>query len=177
MSNLDQTQRLDPVAIRDGPIARDRLASDRSRALPAIFWAGLACGLLDITAAFVNWGLQGVSAARLLQAIASGLLGPRSFRGGWPTALLGAICHFFIAFSASTVFYLASRRLKFLTRNAIPSGTVYGVAVYLVMYWMVMPLSRLQPMPFSLPRTMLAIVTHIVCVGLPISLVVRRYSG
>jgi uncharacterized membrane protein YagU involved in acid resistance len=176
MSNLDGTRRLDPGAIPARPTARDHLDSDRSRALPAIFWAGLACGLLDITAAFVNWGLQGVSPVRLLQAIASGLLGPRSFRGGWPTALLGITCHFFIAFSASTVFYLASRRWKFMTRNAIPSGIGYGVAVYLVMYWIVMPLSRLLPTPFSAPRALLAVATHIVCVGLPIALLVRRHS-
>jgi len=45
------------------------------------------------------------------------------------------------------------------------------------MYWIVIPLSRLQPMPFSISRTTLAIVTHMVCVGLPISLVVRKFSN
>jgi hypothetical protein len=36
---------------------------------------------------------------RLLQGIAAGVLGSRSFQGGLPTALLGLFCHFFIAFS------------------------------------------------------------------------------
>lgn len=48
--------------------------------------------------------------------------------------------------------------------------------VYLVMYWMVMPLSRWQPMPFSGLRIAIAIVTHVFCAGLPIPLITSRYS-
>jgi hypothetical protein len=170
MSNLEQT------AFGVSPVGKAHATANQSRALPAIFWAGLACGVLDIAAAFLTWALRGVSPYRILQAIASGLLGPASFRGGWPTAALGAACHFFIAFSVATVFYFASRKLRFLAQHAILSGCAYGIAVYLVMYRVVLPLSRLQPAPFSLSRTAVAIVTHMFCVGLPISLLVRRLS-
>jgi uncharacterized membrane protein YagU involved in acid resistance len=149
---------------------------EMSRALPAIFWAGLTCGVLDITAAFVTWAVQGVRPVRVLQGIAGGLLGPKSFSGGWQTAALGAICHFFIAFSAATVFYVASRKLALMTRYPIYSGVLYGIAVYLVMYWIVMPLSQLQRRPFSWLAAAIAIITHMVCVGTPIALVVRHYS-
>jgi uncharacterized membrane protein YagU involved in acid resistance len=176
MNNLHHAGQLDSASVPASPIAPENAITRSSRAVPAIFWAGLICGLMDITVAFVNWSLRGVRPARLLQAIASGLLGPPAFRGGWPTVLLGAACHFFIAFSAAAVFYLASRKLKLLTQLAILSGIAYGVSVYLVMYWVVMPLSRLAPSPFSLSQTLLAIVTHIVCVGLPISLTIRRYT-
>lgn len=92
-----------------------------SRALPAIFWAGLTCGVMDISAAFVTWWPQGVAPSRLLKGIAGGLLGPRAYDGGWPIAALGLACHFFIAFSAATVFYLFSRQ----TGPAVPAdGTV-----------------------------------------------------
>jgi len=148
----------------------------KSRAVPAIFWAGLIAGVMDITAAFVTWAPQGVSPIRILQGIASGLLGPKSFAGGWKTAALGAVCHFFIAFSAATVFYVASRKLTFMTRRPIVSGILYGIAVYLVMYWIVMPLSNFHKRPFSWSATVIAIITHMVCVGTPISLVVHRYS-
>jgi hypothetical protein len=47
----------------------------------------------------------------------------------------------------------------------------------LFMYWIVMPLSNLHRRPFSASAAVVAILTHIVCVGLPISLVVRRYSS
>jgi uncharacterized membrane protein YagU involved in acid resistance len=151
-------------------------ARQEGHAGAAVFWAGLACGVLDITSAFINWGLQGVPPSRLLQGIASGLLGTEAFHGGWQTVLLGACCHFFIAFSAAAVFYAASRKLKFMTQHAIYSGIAYGVAVYLVMYWIVMPLSRLHQAPLTLTRSVVAIVTHMVCVGLPISLMVRKFS-
>ena len=146
------------------------------RPAAAIFWAGLACGVLDITAAFVTWALKGVAPIRILQAIASGLLGAEAFKGGAATAALGAGLHFLIAFTAATVFYLASRRLAFLTQRAVVWGLAYGATVYLFMYWVVQPLSLVRRGPFSLTTHAIALVTHFLCVGLPISLIVRRYS-
>ncbi len=142
----------------------------------AILVAGLACGVMDLTAAFVTWGVQGVRPERLLQGIATGLLGKSSFAGGWETAALGAACHFFIAFSAATVFYLASRGIPWLTGRPFLSGPLYGVAVYVVMYWIVVPLSAAAPRHYTWPATLLAIATHVVCVGSPIALAVSRYS-
>ena len=152
-----------------------QLAPRRWSAFPAIFFAGLLAGLLDITAAFVTWVPQGVPPIRILQGIASGLLGPQAFHEGVPAALLGGALHFLIALSAAAVFYAASRKIDFMTRRPILSGVLYGVCVYLVMYWIVMPLSRFHPSQ-TIARSILAIVTHMICVGLPISLMVRRYS-
>jgi len=143
---------------------------------PAILWSGLIAGAMDIAAAFVNWGLRGIRPTRILQGIASGLLGPSAFQGGRGTAALGGVLHFFIAFSAATVFFLASRRLAFLTQRAVLAGALYGVAVYTFMYWVVVPLSAVRRGPFSWEATIIAIITHIFCVGLPISLVVKRFS-
>jgi hypothetical protein len=152
-------------------------SGSNSNTFRAIFWAGFACGVLDISAAFITWAFKGVKPYRILQGIASGLLGPGSFNGGWPTAALGLACHFFIAFSAAVVFYVASRKIAFLTRRAVVSGIIYGVLVYLVMYWIVVPLSDAYRRPFSLSATIIAIITHMVCVGSPIALMVRRYSS
>jgi len=92
------------------------------------------------------------------------------------TAALGLGLHFLIAFTAASVFYAASRKLSFMTQRPIISGILYGVAVYLFMYWLVMPLSNIRRGPFSWSNTIIAIITHMVCVGLPISLMVSRYS-
>lgn len=155
---------------------RPEAGGGMSRPGPAILAAGLACGILDLTAAFVTWAPKGVSPARVLRGIASGLLGPSSFTGGWATAALGAALHFFIAFAAAAVFYFASRRLSWMIERPFLSGPLYGIAVYLVMYWIVIPLSQSRRGPFSWSATLLAILTHIVCVGAPIAFAERHFS-
>lgn len=142
----------------------------------AVLWAGFACGVLDITAAFVVYGFFGAKPVRLLQGIASGLLGPKAFSGGLATPLLGLLCHFVIAFGAAAVYFAASRTFPFLNQNAVVSGALYGVAVYFFMNRIVVPLSAAAKRPFSMKMMTVGVVIHIFCVGLPISLSVRRFS-
>ena len=157
------------TALENPPLVWDKMA-------PAILWGGLIAGAMDITAAFVTAGLRGVSPVRVLQYVASGSLGPASFEKGAVSATLGMVIHFFIAFSATTVFYVASRKIAFLTQRAATAGVLYGVAVYLMMYWVVTPLSAVRRGPVTWNSTIIAVLTHIFCVGLPIALSVRRFS-
>ena len=152
--------------------------SGRSNALPSILWSGLIAGTLDITDAFVFFGLRGAKPIRILQSIASGVLGPASFQGGWNTAILGAALHFLIAFGAATVYYAASRKLQFLTQHAIVSGLLYGAAIYLFMNRIVLPLSAVAKSSAPTPAVVLVngVLAVMFCVGLTISLVVRGYS-
>ncbi len=154
------------------------LAEKKLGSLPAILWGGLTAGILDLTAAYIRWGFHGVGLTRILQSIASGLLGVESYKGGVRTALLGAALHFFIALSAATVYYMASRKLTFLQHSAILWGVLYGIAVYFFMARIVVPLSAVpqRKAPEAIASILIGIVTHIVCVGLPISLSVRRFS-
>jgi len=64
--------------------ASEALPIERSKSLRAIFGGGFIAGALDITAAFVTSGLRGVGPIRILQAIASGLLGADSYAGPPP---------------------------------------------------------------------------------------------
>ncbi len=130
---------------------------------------------MDITAAFIVYGFFGAKPVPLLQGIASGLLGPRAFQGGLATALLGLLCHFVIAFGAATVYFVASRAIPFLIQNAVISGALYGVAVYFFMNRIVVPFSAAAKRPFSLKLMIVGVIVHIFCVGLPISLSVRRF--
>ena len=148
---------------------------DRSRAFRAIASAGLIAGILDITSAFVITELKGTGSIRMLRGIASGLLGPRSFEGGMATAGLGLAIHFLIAFTAASVFYAASRKLTFLTQHAVTSGLLYGIAVYLSMYWIVVPLAFVNAR-HSVSRDVTAVIIHMLLIGLPISLIVRWHS-
>jgi len=144
--------------------------------LVAILWGGVACGLLDITAALIVYSFFGARPIRLLQGIAGGLLGPRTFNGGLATALLGLVCHFLIAFSAAAVYFGASRVLPFLVAHAVLSGVLYGVAVYFFMSHVVVPLSAATKHPFSVKMTAIGLAIHMLCVGLPIAIAVRRFS-
>lgn len=149
-----------------------------SHAFRAIFWAGLVAGVLDITTQSVLFGLRGKSPVYLLQAIAGGWLGESAFQGGLPTALLGAFFHFLIAFTAAAVFYVASRRLAFLVTRPIPSGVLYGVVVYVFMTFIVLPLSAYHT-KVAIPHITALLRDaglHILLIGLPISLMVRKFS-
>ena len=151
-------------------------ATEGSQAFPAIMWAGLIAGILDITSAFVLAYPKGVGPIRVLQGVAAGLVGSESaIKGGLGTAALGLAIHFLIAFVAASVFYAASRKLVFLTRHAVISGLLYGVVVYGFMYWIVMPLAYPIVHP-SLSRDVTAVIVHMFLIGLPIALIVRRYS-
>jgi hypothetical protein len=148
--------------------------SDTGRTAKAIAWAGLVCGALDITAAFVVYGQFGARPQRLLQGIAMGLVGRSALEGGWGTAGLGLFLHFVIAYGAATVFALASKWMRFLVQRAWLWGPLYGVAVYFFMQRVVLPLSRAMRYPFSVKMMLIGVVIHIFCVGLPIALIVKK---
>jgi hypothetical protein len=147
------------------------------RAVRAIGLAGLLAGTLDILAAFVVYGLRGARPLGILQSIASGLVGrTAAYGGGAKTAALGLVLHFFIATAAAAVYYAASRKLTVLVTRAVPAGIVYGVAVWLFMNFVVIPLSAIGRWPTINALAAVIIVVHMLCVGLPIALVVRHHS-
>jgi uncharacterized membrane protein YagU involved in acid resistance len=145
----------------------------------AIFWGGMACGVLDITQACVAWGIQNhLPPVRIFQSVASGLLGPKAFQGGAQTAALGLFLHFLIAFIWALIYYVASRQIGFLTVKPVIAGLLYGEFVWVMMNCVVVPLSAIHRWP---PRTDPAsIITgpilHTVLVGLPIALAVSRWA-
>src|SRR5499426_2550295 len=108
----------------------------------AIFWGGLACGVFDITQACVAWGIQNhLPPMRIFQSVAGGVLGRSASQGGVKTAALGLALHFLIAFSWAAGYYVASRRIAFLTAQPVLAGMLYGEFVWLVMNFVVIPLS------------------------------------
>ena len=114
---------------------------------------------------------RGVAAIRILQSVASGLLGAPAYRGGVPTALLGLALHFAIMFVIAALFVAASRRLAPLRRHAIAAGAAYGLAVYVVMNYIVLALSAFPQR--GAPATLviaLGLLVHVVLVGIPIAL-------
>ncbi len=149
-----------------------------SKANRSILWGGLICGIMDMTAACIFYGvMRGNPPIRIMQSVATGLLGAASYDGGVATAALGLFLHFVIAFGAATVFYFACRKLPVMTRYAITCGLLYGIAVYFFMQLIVVPLSAFPHKgPFTLVGLATGITIHMFCVGLPISLATRKFS-
>ena len=137
--------------------------------MDSILLGGLIAGVLDITDAVVVTLLLGGRPIRMLQGIASGLLGPISFEGGLTTAALGFGLHFFIAFSAASVFFAATRAVPSLLRRPIWSGIAYGLCVWAFMRFVVIPLSLVRmghPGPALIANQLFI---HAFGVGVPIA--------
>jgi len=139
-----------------------------------VLLGGLVAGTFDMTYASTFWYLRrGVLPKRVFQSVASGLLGDASFTGGWPTALLGLVLHFFIATSMAVTYYLLARRWSDLARRPWTFGPLYGVFLYFIMNYIVVPLSAASPGSRNLTWVLLSIAVHAFLIGTPCALFAR----
>jgi hypothetical protein len=151
---------------------------EKPRPLAAILWGGAIAGAFDFTYATVFYAFRGVKPIRVWQSVASGLLGPKAYDGGIPTAILGVVLHFVIAIGAATVFYLLSRKLTFLVRQPFLWGPVFGAGIYFFMHYVVLPLAanpRFRTTTLSV-ATVSDFAVHMILIGPSIALAARRYS-
>lgn len=147
----------------------------RFRPLVFVLAGGLVAGTLDIAYACIFWALKaGVPASRIFQSVAAGLLGKASLQGGAATAVLGLALHYFIALSMALTYYLVAGRLLVLRHRAGPCGVAYGLLLYGIMNYVVVPLSAAGPGSRDPLWITLSIAVHMLLIGLPIALFVRR---
>jgi hypothetical protein len=139
----------------------------------ALVFGALTVGTLDLLDAIVFSAFRGVAPLRVPQSIAAGLLGRAAFAGGAGTALAGIAIHYFIASSVVATYFLASRRLPSLTRHPLLLGPVYGLVVWVVMNYVVIPLSAITMPPLSAARLINGLGIHALGVGLPSALFAR----
>ena len=139
----------------------------------ALLFGTITVGVLDILDALLFFGFRGVAPIRIFQSIASGLLGRAAFDGGLPTAMLGGLLHFFIAFAIVTVYYLASQWLPRLSHHPLRYGLLYGLLVYGIMTWVVVPLSAAASGPPPPAVLVNGLLIHALGVGLPSALFAR----
>ena len=151
------------------PLAR------RSSPLIFVLAGGVVAGTLDIVFACVFWALKaGVPARRILQSVAAGLLGRGSFQGGLTTAALGLFLQYVIAVSMSLAYYLVARRWPPLRRRPVACGAAYGLVLYGVMNYVVVPLSAAQTGSHDALWIGLSIAVHVLFVGIPIAVCAGR---
>lgn len=132
--------------------------------------ATFVAGTLDIISAFVFSG----AVVGVLQTVASGPFG-KAVAEGAAGAPLGLLTHFAIMAVMVTAYVLAARRVPALNRYWPLAGVVYGLALWLVMYWIVLPLRWSS---YQTPHDALAITkqlfSHCVLVGLPLAWITAR---
>jgi uncharacterized membrane protein YagU involved in acid resistance len=135
-----------------------------------IAWATLVAGTLDILSAFVWSG----AVVPVLQTVASGPLGGEIAQGP-AGAPLGLVVHFAIMAVMVAVYILAASRIPALERYWWIAGPLYGVGLWVMMYWIVMPLrwDSFSP-PSEVMPIVKQLVSHCLLTGLPIALITAR---
>jgi hypothetical protein len=150
--------------------------STMNRKINAIVVGGLIGGAFDIAYAIIFSNLRsGVAPSRILQSVASGLLGSDAYSGGTPTATLGLGLHFFMALLWAAAYVIAAGWVPLMARRPIIFGAAFGAFVYAFMNLVVIPLSRFPTKP-SYPLAILAtgLFVHMFLFGVPIALAARR---
>jgi hypothetical protein len=146
----------------------------RQSAAYAIVVGGLIAGAIDIIYALTFTILRGGAPTRLLQSVASGLLGSAAFQGGTPTAVLGLVLHFVLMMIIAAIFYVVAARLRFLISRPILWGGLYGFAVFWVMNLVVLPLSAFpSQVKFAPLFVSTSLIVHAFGIGVPIALASR----
>jgi uncharacterized membrane protein YagU involved in acid resistance len=136
---------------------------------------GLIAGGFDIVYACTFWAIKRqASPQRILQSVASGLLGKAAFDGGAATAALGLCLHFFIATSMSLTYWLVARRWPLLWQRPGPCGVFYGILLYGIMTYIVLPLSAFGPTSKDPLWIGMSVAVHMFLIGLPIALITSR---
>lgn len=135
------------------------------------------CGVGDLWSAFALAGLRGKSPADVLRGVASGPF-PSMASAGDLGAAVGTGVHFSIMAVMAAAFLVIFSRVQALRKHPIVVGAIYGVILYGVMYWIVLPLRFPEIFPQTEPqRVANALFSHVVCVGVPMGLMGRHLLG
>jgi uncharacterized membrane protein YagU involved in acid resistance len=106
--------------------------------------ASVLAGIPDIFAAAA---LVRQSPGRILQTVASGVLGRASYQGGWTSAAMGLALQVAMSLVIALIYNLAVAQAPVIRDRPLLCGALYGVVVFVVMNFVVVPLSRAYPKP------------------------------
>jgi hypothetical protein len=148
----------------------------KGSAVAAVVRIGLIAGTLDITENIVFNAFRHVTPVRIFQYIASGLTGAWAFHAGMASVALGVAIHFTIAMFWTVIYWVASRPMAVLVRRPVVCGLLYGGLVYIVMNFLVLPLTRVPHThtAVSLASRISGVLALLFCIGLTVALLVRR---
>lgn len=142
--------------------------------LRPIALATFVAGTLDICAAILLSLIYGRGPAAMLRRVASGPF-PEANDWGAAGSALGLAVHFSIMAAMAAVFVLAARRLQALVARPLLWGILYGLATYVVMNLLVVPLRWPEAFPPATRGVVTQLFCHIFLVGIPIAYIAARY--
>lgn len=128
----------------------ERAAGNGRSLLAAIVQGGLVAGTLDIGAAAL---INGVSPAFIVRFVAGGVLGKDALAGGASVAFLGVALQLVMSLIIAAFYVGAAQRIGGLRRHWIAAGLAYGVVVFFVMNYVVVPLSAWARLPRFTPAS------------------------
>lgn len=148
-------------------------AAQRQRGIgKAILAGGLIAGTVDIFAASL---ITHYSPMMITRFVAGGVLGKTALEGGALITLLGLLLQWAMGLLIAAIFVVAAMRMKWMLRLTIVAGLLYGVVVYFVMNYVVLPLSAWHQVPafklISFAENMLAMLVF----GLIVSFCAKRW--
>jgi hypothetical protein len=143
-------------------------------ALVATVAGGLVAGAIDIGAACL---INGRSVTFILHSIAGGLLAGQAFSGGTRTAIFGAVLQEMMGIVIAAIYVLAALLIPALLRRWLVFGLAYGVIIFLVMNYLVVPLSAWRRYPHFSATSLVANMVAMLIFGLIVSYGASRQSG
>lgn len=140
-----------------------------------ILWGTLVAGTLDILSAFVWTFMAGGKAVNVLPSVASGPFGDAITESA-VAAPLGLAVHFALVLVMVAVYVVVASRVPLLERHWLIAGVLYGLLLWLVMYWIVLPMRFGSPHPSNPAAIVRQLISHCVLVGVPIAYITARAS-
>jgi hypothetical protein len=138
--------------------------------------SGLMIGVLDAAAASLQaYIMNGVTPDRVFTFVASGAFGQNAYEGGSIIAVIGLVFHFIVAISWTFIFYAAYPKLTILRSNKFVAGMAFGIFIWIVMNFVVIPLSLIGLRPFNAISAIIQIFIHLFVIGVPISYLTNKY--
>lgn len=147
-----------------------------NRGLSIVIRIALIAGTLDIGENIIFNAFRHITARQIFQYIASGLTGPWAIHAGAASVALGIGIHYTIALFWTAVYYAVSGRLDLLVRRPVACGLAYGVVVYVVMNYVVLPLTRVPHAraAATLASRVSGVLAILFCIGLTVALLTAR---
>lgn len=151
-------------------------SSQAGRVARAVLTAGVVAAVIEM---IVVLPIQAIvlhnSPEAVFQGIAAGAVGQAAAAaGGWRTGAEGVFWHLLVSVGAALAYALAALRWEVLLRRSLLGGIGLGALAYIVMTFVVVPLSAIGASPFRpTVLTLVSILIHLFAFGVPIAVTLR----